>query len=273
MEGKAMKRTRNMTLLVAGAAVLGSLLASGCATKKHVRTAVAPLERRIGQNEKTLAAHGKSIEELETAVSRADERAAGAQGQADRALKDAAKANDLASDAGRRADASRGAADQSMARANEVNGRLDRAVDGLDRAIDSLENYRVIAIERVLFSFGRSDLSDDAKAQLDRAAKEVQGQKRFVIEVEGFTDRTGSPEYNLALSRQRADAVVRYLTTTDKIPLRAIHTIGYGAGSPAADNGTRDGRKLNRRVEVRMLVADVATAGSKLQATSVSPQP
>jgi outer membrane protein OmpA-like peptidoglycan-associated protein len=49
--------------------------------------------------------------------------------------------------------------------------------------------------------------------------------------------------------------VVRYLTGEGKIPLFRVNTVGYGESIPAADNKTRDGRKLNRRVEVRIYTA------------------
>jgi len=49
---------------------------------------------------------------------------------------------------------------------------------------------------------------------------------RYILEVEGFTDKSGDAEYNLALSRKRADTVVRYLVDHN-VPLRRIHTIGW----------------------------------------------
>ncbi len=248
-----------------GVAALGSLFASGCATKTHVRNTVAPLERRIGENDKQLASHTKTLEGLELGVSQANERAVGAQGQADQALKDAGKANELATDAGRRAESARGVAEESLTRAAKVDGRLDRT-------IENLENYKLVKDENVLFAFGKSELSPAAKAQLDEAVKSLGEGKRFVIEVEGFTDRTGSPAYNLELSQSRADAVVRYLTTAHKLPLRTIHKIGYGVEAPAADNKTMQGRKLNRRVEVKLLVADLGAAEPKLDAGNVLPQ-
>jgi outer membrane protein OmpA-like peptidoglycan-associated protein len=84
-----------------------------------------------------------------------------------------------------------------------------------------------------------------------------------VIEVQGFTDQTGTNEQNLELSRRRASSVVRYLTTTHSVPLRKIHVIGMGEDSPAADNKTRAGRKENRRVELKVYTRDMTTAGAR----------
>lgn len=255
--------SKPLNYCLVGVAAIGSLFGSGCATKKHVRNTVAPLENRIGEEEKKTAEHSKNIDELGNRVSQANERAVGAQGQADKALQDAAKANEAAMTAGTRADAARQIGEKGVARADEVEGRLDRTVENLD-------NYKVLATENVLFGFGKSELSKDAKAQLDAAVQNLSGKKHFVIEVEGFTDKTGPREYNLELSQRRADSVVRYLTTQHKIPLRSIHMIGYGA-TPPEENKTSADRKANRRVEVKLLVADLSAA-SKLEAGNVSPQ-
>ena len=65
----------------------------------------------------------------------------------------------------------------------------------------------------------------------------------------------GDAAANERLSERRADAVVRYLTENCSIPLRRLVTpFGFGAKQPVADNSTLDGRKQNRRVEVKILV-------------------
>lgn len=253
-----MKPANRKLFTLAVTVTAGAILASGCATKKHVRNTIAPLEHRVGKNESKLASHDKAIEELSTGVSRADERAMGAQNTADRAVKDAAAANalaasaqDSAADAGRRAGEARQLAENGIARANAVDARLEAA-------LANLENYSEISAASVLFPLNSAELSAEARARIDAAVKAAAGKKHFVIEVRGFTDKTGDKDYNLALSQKRADAVVRYLTTAHNIPLRRIYRIGNGEESPAADNRTREGRKLNRRVEVKVLAFDVA---------------
>jgi outer membrane protein OmpA-like peptidoglycan-associated protein len=247
------------------AALAGGLLAAGCATKKHVRNTVAPLEQRLSANEKKLEAHSQSIEELAAGVSRADERAAGAQGTADRAWKQANDATALAKDAASRADQAHVAAGQGLARAAELDAKLEAA-------LANIENYTPVANVSVLFPLNKAELTPEAKQQLDEAVKAVAGRKHIVIEVQGFTDASGSREFNLALSEKRADAVVRYLTATHNLPLRSIHRLGFGPEAPAADNRTREGRKLNRRVEVRLLAFDFGDA-FKTTASAVPPQP
>jgi outer membrane protein OmpA-like peptidoglycan-associated protein len=73
------------------------------------------------------------------------------------------------------------------------------------------------------------------------------------VEVQGHTDSTGSPEYNMMLGQKRADVVRRYLNEMAGIPLHLIQVVSYGEDSPVADNKTREGREANRRVVVRIL--------------------
>jgi OmpA-OmpF porin, OOP family len=241
--------------LVIGFVAIGSLFASGCATKKYVRNTVSPVDARVSEHDKVLEANKKQLGDLETGLSGANERAQGAQTTADRAVKDASAANQLAGDAGHRADSARDAADKSMARVGEVE-------NSFNTKIDNIQNYKVMTTDSVLFKFGSAELTPDAQAKLDSMAGGLSGKKNFVIEVEGFTDRTGSKQYNLDLSQRRADAVARYLTTKHQVPLFAIHMIGMGKDSPVADNKTRDGRSQNRRVEVRMLTPDLTGAAT-----------
>ncbi len=80
--------------------------------------------------------------------------------------------------------------------------------------------------------------------------------------MEGFTDRTGTRQYNEVLSRKRADAVVEYLVAKHDIPIFRIHMIGLGEEKPVDDGHTRAARAKNRRVEVKVFSADESYAAS-----------
>ena len=121
--------------------------------------------------------------------------------------------------------------------------------------ISALDDYDVQDSATVLFRVNSAVLTPEAKADLDTLAQKTAAAKGYVIEVAGFTDTTGSVEKNRILSQRRADAVVRYLQENHDIPLRRMITpYGYGEMNAAADNTTPDGRKQNRRVEVKILV-------------------
>jgi outer membrane protein OmpA-like peptidoglycan-associated protein len=135
--------------------------------------------------------------------------------------------------------------------------------------ISALDEYRVKSTVIVLFSAGSSTLSDMATRDLAILAQQVKNEKGYLIEVAGFASSDGNADYNRRLSRQRADAVIQHMVETYSIPVRRFITpLGYGENQPAADNSTREGRKQNRRVEVRILVnrgqvlSDPGVAGS-----------
>src|SRR5205085_4393535 len=107
----------------------------------------------------------------------------------------------------------------------------------------------------VLFETGSVLLkSPDSFQQLDAAGRafkkalEVGKAGKWVIEIAGYTDNVGSPESNLKLSKERAEAVRQYLLGTYALPPQVVTAQGYGEKQPIASNDTPDGREKNRRV-------------------------
>jgi outer membrane protein OmpA-like peptidoglycan-associated protein len=227
-----------------GAAVLLLVgTGTGCATKKHVRQVVGPVEARVSTAEKRAEQQQAAIGELETGVSRADERAMEAERKAVSAGESATRANEAATTA-------HGRADQAYQLSESTRSRLGQLAENID-------NYKLVTTESVLFGLNKYQLTKEAQEQLDAAVGQIQGQKSFVLEIQGFTDQTGPVNTNLELSRKRADAVVRYLTTKHNVPLRKINVLGLGEDDPNADNKTREGRKQARRVEIKVFALDL----------------
>src|SRR5215208_866947 len=128
-------------------------------------------------------------------------------------------------------------------------------VKAVNERVSALDDYDVQETVAVTFRTNSAVLSPEAKQSLDELAVKTQSAKAFMIEVAGHTDSTGSEAKNFRLSRARADAVVQYLAVTHKISLRRFVTpMGYGKTEAVADNTTAEGRKQNRRVEVKMIV-------------------
>ena len=123
----------------------------------------------------------------------------------------------------------------------------------------------------VLFGVNRWTLTPEAKDQLAELAKQATGTDRYVIEIQGFTDKTGSASYNDVLSQHRAEEVARFLTVEYKVPVRSITMLGEGYAEPVADDHTRDGRKQNRRVEVKLWVPQAGN-GKAVAATGPGAQ-
>ena len=79
----------------------------------------------------------------------------------------------------------------------------------------------------------------------------VRENRNIFIEIQGHTDATGTEEYNYELGLKRAESVRRHLSDSG-IPLHRMSVISYGESKPVADNGTREGRRANRRVVFRI---------------------
>jgi outer membrane protein OmpA-like peptidoglycan-associated protein len=256
------------TKLTMAGAMLLSLAGSGCvATHKYVAKTISPVESRVSGTEqkntdqdKQLADHAKDIDGLSTDLSRTKERVTDADAKA-------VAAGQAAQRAGERADNAQTAADGAQRSAEGARNLAQRGLqreDVIEKNMDLLNKFQVAKTATVLFPLNQSKLNDDAKAELDEVAKMTDGKDRFVIEVQGFTDKTGSVVANEQLSQARAAAVARYLVNEHKIPVRMITTLGSGYAMPVADDKTRDGRKQNRRVEVRLFVPEAITSSSTI---------
>jgi outer membrane protein OmpA-like peptidoglycan-associated protein len=117
--------------------------------------------------------------------------------------------------------------------------KIERVGEGIKITFDS----------GLLFDFGKATLRQASKDQLAKMAATLQKYPDTNILLEGHTDSVGTDEYNLQLSRDRAQAVGDYLESLGVASSRFTMK-GYGESQPIASNDTDEGRQLNRRVEV-----------------------
>ncbi|HLE20270.1 MAG TPA: OmpA family protein [Vicinamibacteria bacterium] len=110
-----------------------------------------------------------------------------------------------------------------------------------------------IEFEDVQFLFDRFDLTDEARAILDRVAAQLRENANLNIEIEGHCCSIATEEYNLSLGARRADTVKTYLVRAG-IPESRLTTISYGESRPAHDNSREVTRRLNRRAHLRVLL-------------------
>ncbi|MBP1685988.1 MAG: TonB-dependent receptor [Deltaproteobacteria bacterium] len=108
-----------------------------------------------------------------------------------------------------------------------------------------------IVLRSVHFDFDKATLKAEAKPILNEAVQVLKQEGSVDIVVEGHTDSVGTEQYNLGLSRRRADTVRRYLVEHGVAPAR-ITAEGMGESKPVASNDTADGRAQNRRVELHV---------------------
>lgn len=167
------------------------------------------------------------------------------------------------------ANAAQASADGAMSEAKNARSTADGAKAGVkttNERITALDDYEAKTVTAVNFKVGSASLSDGERERLDEFARSTQAEKGFLIEVAGFASSDGDEALNRRLSQKRADAVIQYLVENHAIPLRRfVVPMGYGEKNPVADNSTREGRKENRRVEVRVLVSRGLISGANSQ--------
>jgi len=129
------------------------------------------------------------------------------------------------------------------------------AVALVNKRVSDLGDYNTVAEAGIFFPTGASQLDAAAKADLDKLAQLAMQTNNYMIEVAGYASSTGTKAENQKLSDERATAVVLYLRNEKSIPMRRILApAGYGATHPMAANTDSQGRSLNQRVDVKVLV-------------------
>jgi len=223
-----------MTALAVAAVAIGTTTA--CASKKYVRT-------RTGEVSDKVDSLGRSVEQTQERVKANEGKIAEVDSKATAAGNAAQQANAAASNAA-----------NTAAQANTAANTVGTKLDAFDKSMKRLVMEVVINESSGNFEFGKTDLPDAAKSQIDElVSKLIQDPKNVYFEIEGHTDNVGSAEVNEKLGMERAEAVKRYLYEKHQIPLHKINVISYGMTKPVADNKTKDGRAQNRRVVIRVL--------------------
>lgn len=224
--------------------VLGStVLAGGCATKKYVRTRVDDssheLNARMDTDEAaikgTISSTQSQVEELNGVTREHTQKIAG--------LDDSLKQTD-------------GKAQQALSTGQTAQTSANKAigqVTTLDTKFQNRNHYVVLAEEKVQFKFNSAKLQPDFKKVLDDIAQQLKQNADTILVMEGHTDSVGPDDYNIQLGQKRVDAVVHYLVVDQEVPMNRISNLSFGKDRPVAENKTKDGRKQNRSVVVRVM--------------------
>ena len=195
-----------------------------------------------------------------TAQAQADaqaQQAAAAQAQAQSAqsqaqAQQAQQAQQQAEQARQQAELSQQRAESARQQAENDKAQMRaRMLQQLNQVLQTRDSARglIVNMPDVLFDTGKSDLKPSARERLAKVAGILIAYPDIHVEIDGYTDSTGSLEFNERLSQQRAEAVRSYLSSQG-VNSSTITTQGFGPSQPIASNDTATGRQQNRRVEM-----------------------
>ena len=150
--------------------------------------------------------------------------------------------------------------DALLARPEYITGAIYMVRDKAIVETELISKVVGVELDNILFDFGKADIRPKYHQGLDALAKFLEKTPEAYVVIEGFSDSTGDPKYNLDLSKQRAESVKNFLMQTEifsaaeanisAIAEQRLVTLWYGKDLPVASNDTAEGRQLNRRVRL-----------------------
>jgi outer membrane protein OmpA-like peptidoglycan-associated protein len=229
--------------------------------------AEADRRRQLEEQQQT-AAH--QTEQAQQQAEQARQQAEQAQQQAQAEAQQRAAAEQQSQQAAAQAEESRILAEQAQRRAQQaetdqaqIRQRLMGQLNAILQTRDSARGL-IVSMPDVLFDTGSANLKPTARERLAKVAGILIAYPDIRVEVDGYTDSTGSALFNEQLSQQRADSV-RSFMNQQGVPPSSITTRGLGQSNPIASNETSTGRQQNRRVEL-------VVSGESIGSTQVSTQ-
>lgn len=217
------------------------------------RQAAAQRQTQLAQQRAEEEARQKALAEEQSrrdSATRAAAERAKAESDSLRAQADAARAQ---------ADAEAQKAAQAAAEADRLRNQAVKDKEQLraqllqqfNSVLPTTETPRglVVNMQDVLFDTGKYSLKSPAELALAKISGIIVSHPGLNLQIEGYTDSTGSADFNQKLSEQRASAVRDFLMKQG-LSTQTMTSVGYGLNYPVAPNDTAAGRKLNRRVEL-----------------------
>ena len=142
-----------------------------------------------------------------------------------------------------------------------IGRRMDKQAEELKKQLPNAtvervgEGIKITFNSDILFDVNKYDVKDATKRQLTDFAQTLEKYPDTDLVIEGHADAQGPDDYNLKLSKQRADAVAAYLQSLG-VKGGRVSEKGYGEAQPIADNSTEAGRAKNRRVDIAVFAND-----------------
>jgi outer membrane protein OmpA-like peptidoglycan-associated protein len=216
------------------------------ARQQTEQRALADQERQAAEQAKLEADQAK-LEAQQAAAQAAQDRAA-AQQQLQAAQQQQQALSAQAEQARLQAQQAEQARLQTEQQAEQQRQRL---LTQLNQVLQTRDTARglIVNMSDVLFDLNKATLRPGAKLRLAKVAGIILAYPDLRLEIDGFTDNTGTPQYNQALSEKRAAAVQDFLVSQG-VTSGSVNIKGFGQQNPVATNATAAGRQMNRRVEL-----------------------
>ena len=217
-----------------------ALLGSACATKGYVREQVGTSETKLSTR----------VDGTESALKDTNDKTAANAQAIDATRKDlqgldgkVVQVGALAADAKKQAES-----------ASEAVRDTDSRLQALNTRMTNRNKFAMVETKSVYFDFDKAALRDEGVNDIEEVAKALKADPNAVVELQGFADARGAERYNYQLTRERVDAVARYLVQRHGIELRRIHAVGMGKVVLAAgERGGNEAYAKARRVDIKLL--------------------
>ena len=152
-----------------------------------------------------------------------------------------------------------------------IGNKMDKQARKISEALPGADVERVgegirlvLKEDAVRFDVNKSSLTPQAKTNLDKLVPVFKEYSETNIDIFGYTDSSGKVDFNLKLSKDRAETVKNYLISKGLVAER-LKTTGLGVADPIATNGTVEGKSQNRRVEFAITANQKMTEDAKTQ--------
>lgn len=139
---------------------------------------------------------------------------------------------------------------EEQARAREQFAQAEAFFTPDEAQVFRKSNDIVVRVVGLNFASGSPNLGTDNEELMKKLDNVIALYPRSLLVIEGHTDSSGSDRINKRLSEQRAQAVANHIIAKMRIPAHRISAVGYGAARPIANNGTKEGRAKNRRIDL-----------------------
>jgi outer membrane protein OmpA-like peptidoglycan-associated protein len=245
MEDYIARKQKNPILTAARSATQQAEDARSIAVKQEAAAEVAQAKQA---EEDRAAAAAQREAQLKAEQEAQAQRSAEAEALAAKEAQARAEADAARKQADEAARKSAAEAAQAVEAQRQLRAQLLQQLNSVLQTVDTPRGL-VVTMADILFASGKYQLSQNANLALAKMSGVILAHPGLTLKIAGYTDSTGSDDFNLKLSSQRADAVRTFLVQQG-LSADSVTSAGMGSADPVASNDSSVGRQQNRRVEI-----------------------